>query len=85
MPGTTGGLLPGIGQLAQLLGVLGGQVAQLGGVLLEVVELPLGVGERRHRLVERDDLPTLAVVAAVAVELDVVLAVDARRAGIGSP
>ena len=60
-----GPLLPGGGHLRQLVGELAGQVAQLGRVLDEVVELPLRVVEGGPRLVEGHDLPPVAVVAAV--------------------
>ncbi len=60
-----------------------GEVAQLGRVGRQVVQLPLLGRERRERLMQRDDLPPVAVVAAMTEVLVVLLDVRAGRGGIG--
>jgi hypothetical protein len=65
--------LPALGQVAHPIGVLGGEVAQLGWVLGEVVELPLLVGEGGHGAMPGDDLPAVAEVAPVADHLEELL------------
>ncbi len=74
--------LPGGGQLGHLLGVLGGQVVQLGRVGGEVVELPLRVVEGGQGRVAGDDLPTVPVVPAVADHLVDLLGPGRRVVGV---
>ena len=71
--------LPPVGELAHLVGAVAGEVDHLGRVGGDVVELPLAVVVRRAALVERDQLPPVAVEAAVPEALGVLLDVGARR------
>ena len=70
-------------ELAQLLGMLGGDVVALRGVLGHVVQLPRVVLRVRHRLVEHrvvdDRLPAVVVQGAAAEHLEVLRVADARR------
>ena len=63
--------------------MFGSQVTGFGRVATQVVQLPLVVAERRQGAVPGDDLPAVAVVAAVALHLVVLLAVCLRSGGIG--
>ena len=75
--------LPRRGQLRHLLRVLGGQVPELGRVRRQVVELPLGVVDRRHRHVAGDHLPAVPVEAPVADHLVDLLGPRRRVLGVG--
>ena len=78
--------------LLKLLRHLGGQVVELGGVLLDVVEFPLVPGDhiRRRAGAElpresrrgRDRHPALVVDGAIAEHLEVLRGVSGRRVGV---
>ena len=79
--------------LLELLRHLGGQVVELGGVFLDVVELPLVPGNhiRRRTGTElprkscrgRDRHPALVIDGAIAEHLEVLRRVSGRRVGVG--